>query len=213
MLKARAEGARLGARASPLHRRKTLHHSPQQCSSSPGTLFHKSQKDHRRAFSLQSQSLRQEPLSQCFFPPREVWRQDPSLLLAHHESTIPFCLFRFPSGQQYKHHPIFSAGLSAPPCTVTKALQAALQSRLQKTNMSQPRFLRSFNPAFPAHLRNKSAKTIRIKFPSKFLSIELRILALATSTATSPCPSEGHCYTWQISPVPTGHRKQGASLG
>lgn len=68
MLKARAEGAQLGAPASPLHHRKTLRHSPQQCSSSPGALFHKSQKDHQGAFSLQSQSLREEPLSQCFSP-------------------------------------------------------------------------------------------------------------------------------------------------
>lgn len=96
---------------------------------------------------------------------------------------------------------------------MTKALQAALQSRLQKTNTSQLLSLRSFNQAFLADVRYKSPsrdmhpqqrkvtlecngpgndptlglclfllqyqviptnpKTIKIKFPSKFLFIEL----------------------------------------
>lgn len=56
-LNTHAEQAWLGVSISPLHHRKTIHCSPWQCLSYPGTLFHKAQQDHRGTFSSQSQSL------------------------------------------------------------------------------------------------------------------------------------------------------------
>lgn len=71
----------------------------------------------------------------------------------------------------------------------------------------------SLGPLFIPFVILTKPKTIRIKFPSKFLSIELQILALAASTAGSSCPPQGSPLHVAKQPSAHGMHKQGANLG